>query len=110
MKEIVFSELMNIVNDNEFKDQKDKIFQNLYSNEKLNKITKDFEDPEILDHFCNRVIHLMYEKDAYDQLIEQDQATYGIKPEIFKAMVENQNDIVEAKLNSIFIQKNNNLT
>ena len=66
MIEILFEELVTIHKQSKFKRFKTTWHQEIYMNQKIREITKDFNDAEILQHYLSRVWNMMNSNDAID--------------------------------------------
>lgn len=58
-------------------------------------------DPELLEHYKSRISHLMFENDAFNVALEQDEANFGILPDEFMNRMK-EKDILRAKINHVF--------
>lgn len=58
---------------------------NLSHNQKVLQLVRD---PELLEHYKSRLSHLMFENDAFDFAVEQDEATFGILPSQYEMRLQ----------------------
>ena len=74
---------------------------NLLSISHNQKVMQLVSDPELLDHYKSRLSHLMFENDAFNFAVEQDEATFGILPSQYQIRIEKE-QILLTKIRSIF--------
>lgn len=66
---------------------------NLLANKRIKRISRMFIDKKILQHYFERVQSLYQEDDATDQMIRQRSKLYGMTPEEYELLHDNNTKI-----------------